>query len=88
MRGGGEISFERVVEPQRVGMAVEARDSGPGIPNIELAMRDGYSTASTLGAGLPGVKRLMDDFHIDSTVGVGTLVRAIKWVPQRRERWR
>ncbi len=82
--GGGELLLERVDEESRVGMAVESRDGGPGIVNIELAMRDGYSTASTLGAGLPGVKRLMDDFSIESTVGIGTRVRAIKWVPQRR----
>lgn len=86
--GGGEIIFERIAEQKRTGIAIEARDTGPGIPDIELAMRDGYSTASTLGAGLPGVKRLMDEFHIDSTVGVGTRVRAVKWVPQRHERFR
>lgn len=86
--GGGEARLQRIVNGERVGMVVEARDNGPGIADIELAMRDGYSTASTLGAGLPGVKRLMDDFCIDSTVGIGTHVRAVKWVPQRRERLR
>ena len=62
------------------GIAIEARDKGPGIPDITLAMRDGYSTANTLGAGLPGVKRLMDTFEITSEVGVGTRARATKWL--------
>jgi serine/threonine-protein kinase RsbT len=62
-----------------------ARDKGPGIADIDLAMRDGYSTTSTLGAGLPGVKRLMDDFEINSVVGQGTYIRAVKWVPQPRK---
>ncbi len=66
-------------------MAVEAKDTGPGIANIDLAMQDGYSTAQTLGAGLPGVRRLTDVFHIESEVGVGTRVYAVKWLhPPRR----
>jgi serine/threonine-protein kinase RsbT len=65
-------------------MAVIAQDSGGGIADIELALRDGYSTAQTLGAGLPGVRRLMDDFSIESKVGVGTKVRAVKWLGRRR----
>ncbi len=83
--GGGKLLLERVTVDERVGLVVESRDSGPGIADIALAMQDGYSTSSTLGAGLPGVKRLMDEFQIDSTVGTGTLVRAVKWVPLRRE---
>jgi serine/threonine-protein kinase RsbT len=85
--GGGTISVEPLDDPDRgPGIAVEASDSGPGIPDIELALQDGYSTAQTLGAGLPGVRRLMDEFSITSTVGVGTTVRAVKWrkPPQRR----
>jgi serine/threonine-protein kinase RsbT len=78
--GGGQLLIEHVVHEQRHGIAIEAQDTGPGIPDIALALLDGYSTAHTLGAGLPGVKRLMDDFFIDSSVGVGTTVRAIKWV--------
>lgn len=81
--GGGDLVLEPVVQETRKGLVVEARDCGPGIPNIDLALRDGYSTASTLGAGLPGVRRLMDEFTIDSTVGVGTTVRTVKWVPQQ-----
>lgn len=84
--GGGTLQVEAVERDGRTGLAVEARDSGPGIPDITLAMRDGYSTAHTLGAGLPGVQRLMDEFQIESTVGVGTTVRAIKWLTKRSGR--
>ncbi len=81
--GSGELMIERVTDGDRQGIAIEARDQGPGIADIALALRDGYSTAQTLGAGLPGVQRLMDDFHIESTVGVGTRVRAVKWPGNR-----
>ena len=81
--GRGELRLEAIEESGRRGMAVEAYDSGPGIADIELALRDGYSTAQTLGAGLPGVRRLMDDFAIESSVGVGTRVRAVKWLGKR-----
>lgn len=83
---GGTITFIQLEHATRgLGMVVEAHDSGPGIADITLAMQDGFSTASTLGAGLPGVKRLMDEFYIESTLGVGTYVRAIKWLrPDRK----
>ena len=84
--GGGELILEPVREGEQVGLAVEVRDRGPGIPDIALAMRDGFSTTHTLGAGLPGVRRLMDDFQIESTVGVGTRVRAVKWLNPKRSR--
>jgi anti-sigma regulatory factor (Ser/Thr protein kinase) len=80
----GELHLEVVEEANRRGMAVIAQDRGGGIADIELALRDGYSTAHTLGAGLPGVRRLMDEFAIESTVGVGTRVRAVKWLGKRR----
>lgn len=82
----GELRFELVSSAERRGLAVEARDAGPGIPDIDLALRDGYSTTKTLGAGLPGVRRLMDDFTIKSEVGVGTVVRAVKWLGKPRSR--
>jgi Anti-sigma regulatory factor (Ser/Thr protein kinase) len=82
---GGELRFEKIERQGQQGIVIEAVDTGPGIADITLALSDGYSTAHTLGAGLPGVKRLMDEFSIESTVRVGTRVRAIKWVPQRRE---
>lgn len=81
--GGGKVIFEMVSQPTRKGIAIEARDEGPGIPDVALAMKDGFSTKNTLGAGLPGVRRLMDEFTIDSIPGKGTRVRAIKWVPQQ-----
>jgi anti-sigma regulatory factor (Ser/Thr protein kinase) len=82
--GQGELSLHIVADNDTRGLLVEARDTGPGIPDLELAMRDGYSTAKTLGAGLPGVKRLMDEFYIESTVGHGTLVQAVKWLRLKR----
>ncbi|MBO9342265.1 MAG: anti-sigma regulatory factor [Roseiflexus sp.] len=81
--GSGELAIELVEDGERRGIAIEARDQGPGIADIALALRDGYSTTQTLGAGLPGVQRLMDEFHIESTVGVGTRVRAVKWPGKR-----
>jgi anti-sigma regulatory factor (Ser/Thr protein kinase) len=81
--GPGELLLEPLESSGRRGIAVEARDGGPGIPDIALAMRDGYSTANTLGAGLPGVNRLMDTFEIRSTVGVGTQARAVKWLDEQ-----
>lgn len=82
--GRGELFLEAIEADHRRGMAVVAQDDGPGIADIELAMRDGYSTAQTLGAGLPGVRRLMDEFTIESEVGIGTRVRAVKWLGKRR----
>ncbi|KPV50808.1 anti-sigma regulatory factor [Kouleothrix aurantiaca] len=82
--GGGELQLAPISSDTRQGIAITARDSGPGIPDIELAMRDGYSTAQTLGAGLPGVRRLADEFAISSEVGVGTTIRAVKWLSQRQ----
>jgi len=84
--GRGELILEAIEQNGRKGIVIEARDRGPGIIDIELAMRDGYSTANTLGAGLPGVKRLMDEFEITSEVGVGTRARATKWLENRRSR--
>jgi anti-sigma regulatory factor (Ser/Thr protein kinase) len=84
--GSGDLVLQLVADGERRGVAIEARDQGPGISDIALAMRDGYSTARTLGAGLPGVQRLMDEFAIESTVGVGTTVRAIKWLDRSRGR--
>ncbi|GLU31226.1 anti-sigma regulatory factor [Trinickia caryophylli] len=76
----GEITLRRVEEGMRVGVEIVAEDEGPGIPDIELAMRDGYSTARSLGVGLPGTKRIMDEFELTSTVGKGTTVRMKRWL--------
>jgi serine/threonine-protein kinase RsbT len=75
----GEISLSEADNGSRRGIVVVARDEGPGIPDLERAMRDGYSTGNSLGLGLPGAKRLMDDFEIMSTVGLGTTVTMRKW---------
>ena len=75
----GEISLSEADTGGRRGIVVVARDKGPGIADIERAMRDGYSTGNSLGLGLPGARRLMDDFEIMSTVGQGTTVTMRKW---------
>jgi serine/threonine-protein kinase RsbT len=75
----GEIVLARADEAGRVGIQVIATDNGPGIDNKDLAMRDGYSTKNSLGLGLPGARRLMDDFALDSEVGRGTTVTMKKW---------
>jgi serine/threonine-protein kinase RsbT len=64
----------------RVGLRLVFEDEGPGIPNIAAAMRDGFSTGRGLGKGLPGSKRLMDVFEIESEVGRGTRVTVVRWL--------
>ncbi|TDR73887.1 anti-sigma regulatory factor [Paludibacterium purpuratum] len=78
----GELLFSAVEEAGRQGIVIVARDQGPGIADVSLAMQDGYSTGKSLGLGLPGARRMMDDFEIDSTPGVGTIVTMRKWVRQ------
>jgi serine/threonine-protein kinase RsbT len=75
----GEISLQVVENGDRVGVVVIASDQGPGIPDIHLAMQDGWSTTRSLGLGLPGARRLMDEFDIQSKVGVGTTITMHKW---------
>ncbi len=75
----GEIVLTEASDGPRVGIQVIATDQGPGIDNKDLAMRDGYSTKNSLGLGLPGARRLMDDFALDSEVGRGTTVTMKKW---------
>ena len=75
----GEIMVKALNSGERNGILLVARDQGPGIPNIELAMQGGYSTSGNLGLGLPGVRRLMDEMDIESSVGSGTTVTARKW---------
>jgi serine/threonine-protein kinase RsbT len=62
------------------GIEVVCEDNGPGIANVELVMQDGYSTSSGLGMGLPGTKRLMDEFEIETKLGIGTKVKVRKWL--------
>ena len=75
----GEVVVAPLVEGSRVGVVVIARDNGPGIPDLDLAMRDGYTTGSGMGLGLPGARRLMDEFAISSQVAEGTTVVMKKW---------
>jgi RNA polymerase sigma factor (sigma-70 family) len=80
--GTGEVVIELLDTP-RPGIRVTARDAGPGIDDVDRAMGDGYSTYQGLGLGLPGARRLMDEFAIDSTVGRGTTVTMTKWFDRK-----
>jgi serine/threonine-protein kinase RsbT len=75
----GEIRLSLAQKAGRNGIMIVARDEGPGIPDVPRAMQDGYTTGRGLGLGLPGVRRLMDDFEIVSQVGKGTIVSVKKW---------
>lgn len=75
----GEIVMKSVRQNDKRGMAIIADDEGPGIPDIASALQDGFSTSRSLGLGLPGVRRLMDDFEISSEPGNGTTVTVKKW---------
>ena len=78
----GEIRLEALTCRNRRGIVITASDRGPGIADVERAMQDTYSTSGGLGLGLPGVRRLMDEFGIESAVGQGTTVSATKWCRQ------
>ena len=75
----GEIIVSLVGENSRQGVTVVARDSGPGIPDLERALQDGYSGYGGMGLGLPGSRRLMDEFEITSEIDRGTTVTMTKW---------
>lgn len=77
--GRGQIAVSLVERDGRRGIVVTAYDEGPGIADISRAVQDGYSTSGGLGLGLPGVRRLMDEFSIESEVGRGTTVTVTKW---------
>ncbi len=77
----GQITIRQVNGLNRRGIAVIADDEGPGIADIRQALRDGFSTSGSLGLGLPGVRRLMDEFEITSQLGKGTTVMVKKWRP-------
>jgi serine/threonine-protein kinase RsbT len=77
--GSGELTLQVVQRGNRLGVSIVALDHGPGIPDLLSAMQDGYSTSGGLGLGLPGSKRLMDEFELASEVGKGTIVSMIKW---------
>jgi len=75
----GEVVIALIKDAHKRGVEIVAEDHGPGIGDIPLVMRDGYSTGGGLGIGLPGAKRLMDEFEIASEVGKGTTVKMKKW---------
>ena len=75
----GQITLKTVNGLNRQGISVIATDDGPGIPDVRQALRDGFSTSGSLGLGLPGVRRLMDEFEINSQPGRGTMVAVKKW---------
>jgi serine/threonine-protein kinase RsbT len=77
--GRGEIILRPVNMTGKGGLEVVAADDGPGVPDVALAMRDGYTTSGGLGMGLPGVRRLMDEFYMRSALGQGTSVTVRKW---------
>ncbi len=75
----GEIKFDVIEQGLRHGLRIMATDVGPGIPDLKMALQDGYSTGTGLGLGLSGAKRLMDEFEITSEVGKGTIITMTKW---------
>ncbi|MBO9204565.1 MULTISPECIES: anti-sigma regulatory factor [Niastella] len=77
--GGGITKIEVISEGRNSGIRLIFEDKGPGISDIALAMKDGFSTGKSLGIGLPGAKRLVNEFEIKSSVGEGTTVSIIKW---------
>jgi serine/threonine-protein kinase RsbT len=77
--GTGSIEAKIVSRNRRRGIQVTVKDDGPGIPDLDLAMTDGYSTGKSLGLGLPGTRRMVDDFTITSTPGAGVQVTFVKW---------
>ncbi len=77
--GGGTVTFELLQVGSRRGLRLTFEDHGPGISDIELAMKDGYTTGKGMGLGLGGAKRLMNEFEIESRVGEGTRVTITRW---------
>jgi serine/threonine-protein kinase RsbT len=76
---GGRLIAQPTEAVRGVGLRLIFEDEGPGIPNVEAAMRDGFSTGKGLGKGLPGSKRLVDEFKIESNAGQGTRVTIVRW---------
>lgn len=77
--GGGEVLIEVVSRGRDNGIRLTFKDTGPGIADISLAMKDGFTTGKSLGLGLPGTKRLVNEFDIKSELGKGTKVTIVKW---------
>jgi serine/threonine-protein kinase RsbT len=79
--GGGKVVVERLNDDVRQGVRVEFKDEGPGIADIDRVLAGGYSTANSMGLGLSGSRRLVDEFTIDSAPGRGTRIVFVKWSP-------
>jgi serine/threonine-protein kinase RsbT len=77
--GGGSMELSLAENGTRRGIRLRFSDQGPGIPDLALALKDGFTSGSGLGLGLGGSKRLMHDFEIDSKPGIGTTITAIRW---------
>ena len=77
--GGGGVLLEGVEAGARRGLRLTFEDSGPGIPDVNLALKDGFTTSTGLGLGLGGARRLSSEFHIESTIGQGTSVMIARW---------
>jgi len=77
--GGGSVALHMIQEGMRQGLRLVFEDRGPGIPDIQLALKDGYTTGTGLGLGLGGSRRLCSEFSLESTVGVGTKVTIARW---------
>lgn len=77
--GGGTAEVECVQEGSRLGVKLIFADQGPGIPDLELALREGYTTGGGMGLGMSGSKRLVDEFNVETEVGRGTRVTLTKW---------
>ncbi|MCC6989473.1 MAG: anti-sigma regulatory factor [Acidobacteria bacterium] len=76
---GGTMTCEVLADGARTGLRVQFADSGPGIPDLELALTDGWTSGKGMGLGLSGAKRLVNDFHIDTRPGLGTRVSIARW---------
>jgi serine/threonine-protein kinase RsbT len=77
--GGGTLKLEQVEDGARRGLRLLFEDQGPGIPDVERAMQDGFTSGGGLGLGLGGARRLVNEFHIDSRPGEGTRITVVKW---------
>ncbi|HYH81186.1 MAG TPA: anti-sigma regulatory factor [Longimicrobium sp.] len=77
--GGGTVRMEQVEDGIRRGLRLVFEDRGPGIPDVERALQDGFTSGGGLGLGLGGARRLVNEFHIDSRLGEGTRITVVKW---------
>jgi len=77
--GGGDMDWAVIEQSARTGIRLTFRDEGPGIADIKLAMTDGWTSGGGLGLGLTGAKRLVDEFELESTPGIGTRISIVRW---------